>query len=213
MSLVFCDLSMSLDGYVAGPNPTLDEPLGRGGEQLHEWAFRLRAFREPHGMEGGEAGDTDDEVVREWLDRSGAVVMGRRMFSGGDGPWPDDPNAGGWWGDDPPFHTPVFVVTHHERDPLEMQGGTTFFFVTDGVEEAVELARGAAGDRDVQIGGGAAIVQQCLQARLLDELNVHLAPVLLGSGGVRLLDGLQPRELELTRVLESPYVTHLRYRS
>ena len=213
MSLVFCDLSMSLDGYVAGPNPTLDEPLGRGGERLHEWAFRLRVFREQLGASGGESGGPDDEVAHEWLDRSGAVVMGRRMFSGGDGPWSDDPNAGGWWGDDPPFHTPVFVVTHHERDPLEKQGGTTFFFVTDGVETAVTQARAAAGDKDVQIGGGAAMVQQCLQARLLDELNIHLVPLLLGAGGVRLLDGLEPRELELTRMLESLYVTHLRYRT
>jgi dihydrofolate reductase len=210
MSKVFCDLSMSLDGYVAGPNQTLEEPLGQGGEQLHEWAFRLKSFREPHGMEGGESGP-DDEVVREWLAGSGAVVMGRRMFSGGDGPWESDPNADGWWGDDPPFHAPVFVLTHHARETVVKDGGTSYTFVTDGIEAALEQARVAAGDKNVQLGGGGSVVQQFLQAGLLDELNVHLVPVLLGDGGVRLLDGLAPTELELTRVVESPHVTHLRY--
>lgn len=210
MSKVFCDLSMSLDGYVAGPSQTLEEPLGRGGEQLHEWAFRLKSFREQHGMEGGESGP-DDEVVREWLAGSGAVVMGRRMFSGGAGPWESDPNADGWWGDDPPFHSPVFVLTHHPRETVVKEGGTSYVFVTDGIEAALEQARAAAGDKDVQVGGGGSVVQQFLQAGLLDELNVHLVPVLLGDGGVRLLDGLAPTELELTRVVESPHVTHLRY--
>jgi dihydrofolate reductase len=210
MSKVFCDLSMSLDGYVAGLNQTLEEPLGRGGEQLHEWAFRLKSFREPHGMEGGESGP-DDEVVREWLAGSGAVIMGRRMFSGGDGPWESDPNADGWWGDDPPFHAPVFVLTHHARETVVKAGGTSYTFVTDGLEAALEQARAAAGDKNVQLGGGGSVVQQCLQAGLLDELNVHLVPVLLGDGGIRLLDGLAPTELELTRVVESPHVTHLRY--
>jgi dihydrofolate reductase len=212
MASVTCDLSMSLDGYVAGPNQTLEEPLGRGGEGLHEWAMRLKAFRERHGMEGGESGGPDNEVVAEWQDRNGAVVMGRRMFSGGEGPWEDDPNADGWWGDDPPFHVPVFIVTHHPREPIEKGGGTSYTFVTDGLEAAVELARAAAGDKDVQLGGGASIVQQALKAGLLDELNVHLVPVLLGAGGVRLFDDLDPAELELTRVNESPHVTHLRYR-
>ena len=211
MANVTCDLSMSLDGYVAGPNQTLEEPLGRGGEQLHEWVVRLEAFRERHGMEGGETGP-DNEVVAEWQDRNGAVVMGRRMFSGGEGPWEDDPNADGWWGDDPPFHVPVFIVTHHSREPVEKGGGTSYTFVTDGFEAAVELARAAAGDKDVQLGGGASIVQQALKAGLLDELNVHLVPVLLGAGGVRLFDDLDPAELELTWVNESPHVTHLRYR-
>ncbi len=212
MSKVTCDLSMSLDGYVAGPNQTLEEPLGRGGERLHEWAFRLKAFRERHGMEGGEP-SPDDDLVAEWLDSNGAVVMGRRMFSGGEGAWKDDPNADGWWGDDPPFHVPVFILTHHAREPVEKEGGTSYTFVTDGLEAAVELAaRAAAGGKDVQLGGGASIVQQALKAGLLDELNVHLVPVLLGAGGVRLLDGLDPVELELTRVNESPHVTHLRYR-
>jgi dihydrofolate reductase len=211
MAKVTCDLSMSLDGYVAGPNQTLEEPLGRGGERLHEWAFRLKAFREQHGMEGGESGP-DNDVVAEWQSSSGAVVMGRRMFSGGEGPWEDDPNAGGWWGDDPPFHSPVFILTHHAREPVEKSGGTSYTFVTDGLETAVELARDAAVGKNVQLGGGASIVQQALNAGILDELNVHLVPVLLGAGGVRLLDGLDAAELELTRVNESPHVTHLRYR-
>jgi dihydrofolate reductase len=210
MSKVFCDLSMSLDGYVAGPNQTLEEPLGRGGEQLHEWAFRLKSFREQHGMSGGESGP-DDEVVQEWLAGSGAVVMGRQMFSGGAGPWESDPNADGWWGDNPPFHAPVFVLTHHPRETVVKEGGTSYIFVTDGIEAALEQARAAAGDKNVQLGGGGSVVQQFLKAGLLDELNVHLVPVLLGDGGVRLLDGLEPTELELTRVVESPYVTHLRY--
>jgi dihydrofolate reductase len=210
MGKVFCDLSMSLDGYVAGPDQTLEEPLGRGGERLHGWAFRLKTFRETHGMSGGETGP-DDDVAREWLDAGGAVVMGRRMFSGGDGPWEQDPNAAGWWGDDPPFHAPVFIVTHHPREPVTKEGGTSYTFVTDGIEAAVEQARAAAGDKDVQVGGGGSVVQQVLKAGLLDELNVHLVPVLLGAGGVRLLDDLEPAELELTRVVESPYVTHLRY--
>jgi dihydrofolate reductase len=210
MSKVTCDLSMSLDGYIAGPNQTLEEPLGRGGGQLHEWAVRLQTFREAHGMSGGESGP-DDEVVAEWQGAYGAIVMGRRMFSGGSGPWEDDPNADGWWGGDPPFHTPVFVVTHHPREPVTKEGGTSYVFVTGGFDAALEQARAAAGEKNVQLSGGATIVQQAVQAGVLDQLNVHLVPVLLGDGGVRLLDGLPPSELELTRVVESPYVTHLRY--
>lgn len=210
MSKVFCDLSMSLDGYVAGPNQTLEEPLGRGGEQLHEWAFRLKSFREAHGMSGGETGP-DDDVAREWMQASGAVVMGRRMFSGGDGPWESDPNADGWWGDDPPFHAPVFILTHHPRETVVKEGGTSYTFVTEGIENALAQARAAVGDKNIQLGGGGSVVQQYLQAGLLDELNLHLVPVLLGDGGVRLLDGVAPTELELARVVESPYVTHLRY--
>jgi dihydrofolate reductase len=212
MAKVTCDLSMSLDGYVAGPNQTLEEPLGHGGERLHEWALRLRAFRERHGMEGGEPGP-DNDIVEEWLDASGAEVMGRRMFSGGEGPWENDPNADGWWGDDPPFRAPVFILTHHAREPVQKGGGTSYTFVTDGLESALDQARTAAAGKNVQLGGGASVVQQALNTGLLDELNVHLVPVLLGTGGVRLLEGLQPAELELTRVIESPYVTHLRYRA
>ena len=211
MERLTCDLSMSLDGYVAGPNQTLEQPLGRGGERLHEWAFRLKSFRERHGMPGGESGP-DDDIVNEWLDANGAVVMGRRMFSGGKGSWEDDPNADGWWGDDPPFHVPVFVLTHHPRDPVVKEGGTSFTFVTEGIEAALGQARAAAGGKDVQVGGGAELVQQYLNAGLLDELNIHLVPVLLGNGGVRLLDRLEPTELELTRVIGSDAITHLRYR-
>lgn len=211
MTQVTCDLTMSLDGYVAGPNQTLEEPLGRGGEGLHEWVFRLKAWREQHGLEGGESGP-DDDVVRETIASAAAHVMGRRMFSSGEGPWENDPKADGWWGDEPPFRAPVFVLTHHARERVEKENGTSYTFVTDGLEAAIEQARAAAGDKNVQLDGGASIIQQALQAGLLDELNIHVAPVLLGDGGVRLLDGLQPAELELARVVESPHVTHLRYR-
>jgi dihydrofolate reductase len=143
---------MSLDGFIAGPNRTLEEPLGAGGEQLHEWAFAAQAWREAHGMEGGET-NVDNEVVEEGLTGVGATVMGRRMFSGGEGPWEDDPNADAWWGEDPPFHHPVFVLTHHPREPAQKEGGTTFTFVTDGIESALEQARAAAGD-GVRLFGG-----------------------------------------------------------
>ena len=209
---VFLEISVSLDGFVAGPGPTLERPLGEGGEHLHEWVFGLASWRERHGLSGGER-NADSELLAETLASVGAVVMGRRMFSGGEGPWEDDPNADAWWGDDPPFHVPVFVVTHHPRDPLVKQGGTTFTFVTDGVEAAVERARAAAGDRDVQIAGGAAVGQQALRAGLLDELRLHLVPVLLGSG-TRLFEAVGPADagLELERPIESATVTHLRYR-
>jgi dihydrofolate reductase len=206
------DISISLDGFVAGPNQTLEQPLGEGGERLHEWAVRLASFRERHGLEGGER-DADDELVAESLRATGAVVMGRRMFSGGDGPWDEDPNADGWWGDDPPFHVPVFVLTHHPRETVVKEGGTSFVFVTGGIEAALEQARAAAGDKDVSVGGGASIIQQDLKAGLLDELQIHVAPVLLGSG-VRLFEplGIEPVALQTDRVLSSPYATHLRFR-
>jgi dihydrofolate reductase len=212
MAKLICDISMSLDGYIAGPNQTLEQPLGEGGEQLHEWVFGLASFRERHGMEGGET-NADDEVVKESLALQGAVVMGRRMFSGGEGRWEDDPNADGWWGDAPPFGVPVFVLTHHAREPVEKQGGTSFTFVTEGTEAALELAREAAGEKDVLVAGGANAVQQYLRAGLLDELQIHLVPLLLGSG-VRLLDDVAdgPVGLEITRVVDSPTVTHLKYR-
>jgi dihydrofolate reductase len=212
MARLICDISMSLDGFIAGPNQTLEQPLGEGGEQLHEWAFGLASFRERHGMEGGET-NADDDVVRESLAVQGAVVMGRRMFSGGAGRWEDDPNADGWWGDAPPFGVPVFVLTHHAREPVEKQGGTSFTFVTEGTEAALELAREAAGEKDVLVAGGANAVQQYLRAGLLDELQIHLVPLLLGSG-VRLLDDVAdgPVALELARVVDSPTVTHLKYR-
>jgi dihydrofolate reductase len=207
------DISISLDGFVAGPNQTLDEPLGRGGELLHEWAFAARAWREAHGLEGGET-NVDSEVVEEGIAAVGATVMGRRMFSGGDGPWEDDPNADAWWGDDPPFHHPVFVLTHHERERVTKEGGTTFTFVTDGIESALEQARAAAGEGDVAVAGGADVIQQYLAAGLVDEIQLHVAPLLLG-GGVRLFDGPvpdPPYALERTWVTESPTgVTHVKY--
>jgi len=180
MTRVISDISISLDGFVAGPNPTLEQPLGARGELLHEWAFRLKSFREPHGLPGGERGP-DDDVVAETQRAIGAVVMGRRMFSGGEGPWEDDPNADAWWGDDPPFHGPVFVLTHHARETVEKQGGTSFTFVTDGLEAALDQARAAAGGKDVHVPGGASVIQQCLNAGALDELQVHVVPVLLGG--------------------------------
>jgi dihydrofolate reductase len=206
------DLSVSLDGFIAGPNQTLEEPLGKGGEQLHQWLTALAIFRERHGLSGGET-NADAEVVDESVGATGAVVMGRRMFSGGAGRWEDDPNADGWWGDDPPFRVPVFVLTHHPREAVTKQGGTTFTFVTDGIEAALDQARAAAGERDVSVAGGAEVVQQYLEAGLIDEFQIHVSPVLLG-GGVHLFDrlgGEQPK-LELTRVVDSPAVTHLKYR-
>jgi dihydrofolate reductase len=211
MTKLTLDISMSLDGYIAGPNQTLEEPLGKGGERLHEWVTRLEAWREPHGLEGGET-NADSEVVTEALAAAGAIVMGRRMFSGGEGPWEDDPNPDAWWGDNPPFHVPVFVITHHERETVAKEGGTTFTFVTDGIESALEQARAVAGDKNVALGGGADVVQQYLKAGLLEELQIHVVPLLLG-GGVSLFGslGIDQAELEQTRVIASPSVTHLRY--
>jgi len=214
MGKLTLDISMSLDGFIAGPNQTLERPLGDGGERLHEWAFVLKSFRERHGLPGGDT-NVDSDVMEESLRNTGATVMGRRMFSGGEGAWRDDPNADAWWGDDPPFHHPVFILTHHAREPVEKHGGTTFVFVTDGIEAALERAREAAGDRDVAIGGGASVAQQYLKAGLLDELQIHVVPVLLGDG-VRLFDGHlaeAPGDLDPVGVIESPTgVAHLRYR-
>lgn len=211
MSRLRSGITMSLDGYVAGPEQSVENPLGIGGMRLHEWAFALAAWREQHGLEGGEV-NPSTAFVEESLANVGAVLMGRNMFGGGRGPWGDDPWRG-WWGDDPPFHVPVFVVTHHERDPLPLEGGTTFTFVTDGIESALEQARGAAGVEDVVIGGGADVIRQYLAAGLVDELSISLAPVLLG-GGERLLDGLGDSAIELEQVdaIAAPGVTHLRYR-
>jgi dihydrofolate reductase len=210
MTKVFAAISTSLDGYVAGPNPNLEQPLGAGGEELHDWVFGLEAWRGPHGLDGGETNESSP-VVEETVARSGAVVMGRRMFSNGEGSWEDDPKAEGWWGDDPPFHAPVFVVTHHAREPLPMEGGTTFHFVTDGIESAIEQARAVAGEKDVQIAGGASVIQQALAAGLLDDIQVSLAPRLLG-GGTPLFGPGAERDFELDRVVDAPGVTHLRYR-
>ena len=210
MAKLKLDISMSLDGFVAGPDITLENPLGEGGELLHEWIVGLASWREAHGMSGGER-NADDDFVRKMAD-NGAVIMGRRMFSGGEGPWEDDPNADAWWGDEPPFHVPVFILTHHERETVQKQGGTSYTFVTDGIESALDQARAAAGDKDILIAGGAEVAQQYLKAGLLDEIQLHVAPVLLGDG-VRLFDGLGPDDakLELADVTESPAVTHIRY--
>jgi len=211
MNRLTFDITMSLDGFIAGPNATLEQPLGEGGEQLHEWLVGLASWRETHGLAGGTT-NRDSEILEEAMARNGATLMGRRMFSGGAGPWEDDPNADGWWGDDPPFHTPVFVLTHHPREPVEKQGGTSYTFVTDGIEAALGQARAAAGGKDVAIAGGASVAQQYLRAGLLDELQIHVAPLLLGAG-VRLFDepGGDPLALKVARVVESPTVTHLRY--
>jgi dihydrofolate reductase len=212
MARLICDISISLDGFVAGPSPSLEEPLGKGGELLHEWALAAQSWRESHGLEGGEQ-NADSGVIEEWIRATGAVVMGRKMFSGGEGGWEDDPRAHGWWGENPPFHVPVFVLTHHARETLDMEGDTSFTFVTDGIEAAVEQARAAAGDKDVHLAGGASVIQQSLKAGLLDELQIHIAPVLLG-GGTPLFDrlGIEPFSLEATRVIASPSVTHLRFK-
>jgi dihydrofolate reductase len=205
------EITMSLDGFIAGPNPSLAEPLGKGGEQLHEWVVRLASWREQHGLEGGETG-ADDELVEEASGLIGAHVMGRRMFSGGTGPWEQDPNADGWWGDDPPFRHPVFVLTHHPREPVVKEGGTTFIFVTDGIEAALEQAKTAAGDLDVGIGGGADVAQQYLGAGLVDTMHIHVAPLLLG-GGTRLFGepGGDPVKLEPVRAIQGHDVVHLTF--
>jgi dihydrofolate reductase len=207
------EISISLDGFVAGPNQSVDNPLGEGGEQLHQWVIGLAAWRQPHGREGGEV-NASTAIVEDSLKNVGATIMGRNMFGGGPGPWDEGDPWEGWWGEDPPFHTPVFVLTHHQREPLEKQGGTSFHFVSDGIESALEQARAAADGADVRLGGGADVARQYLQAGLVDEVQLNLVPVLLG-GGERLFEGLggDDVELELDRVVDAPGVTHLRYRS
>lgn len=204
-------IAMSLDGFIAGPNPSVDNPLGEGGMQLHEWAFELEAWRKPHGRGGGVV-NASTPVVEASLENVGATIMGRNMFGGGIGPWGDEP-WDGWWGEEPPFHTPVFVLTNHARDPLEKQGGTTFHFVTDGIESALEQAKQAAGGKDVSLGGGAKVAQQYLAAGLIDEMLLSVVPVILG-GGTRLFENVPAGALELDpiQVVDAPGVTHLRYR-
>jgi dihydrofolate reductase len=211
MSKLRINISVSADGFAAGPEPSLEDPLGKGGEDLHEWALKLKSWREPHGYEGGESGP-NDEVMREIKEGLGATIMGRRMYSNGSGPWEEDPKAGGWWGEDPPFGHSIYVLTHHEREPVAKADGTSYNFVTDGIEAALERAREQAGDQDVAIAGGADAIQQYLNAGLVDELQLHVVPVVLG-GGRRLLDGLDPSiSLEVDRVVATPDVTHIRYR-
>jgi len=209
MSRFRFQISISLDGFVAGPSPSEENPPGEGGEQLHEWVIKLEAWRRSHGREGGET-NASSAVLEEAIDSVGATVMGRNMFGGGPGPWGEDP-WNGWWGDDPPFHTPVFVLTHHAREPLELEGGTTFHFVTDGIESALEQAREAAGGKDVALGGGADVAQQYLTAGLLDEVQLNLVPMLLG-GGRRLFENVDGVDFEQAEVIEAPGVTHLKYR-
>jgi len=205
------NITMTLDGYVAGPNQSVKNPLGEGADHLHDWMLKLKTFREPHGEVGGETGINDD-VLRENFANAGATIMGRNMFGGGPGPWGKEPWRG-WWGDDPPFHHPVFVLTHHAREPLVMQGGTTFTFVTDGIESALEQAKEAAGTKVVVLGGGADVAQQYLAAGLIDEMEIHVVPLLFG-GGARLFDDLRGSDVKIEpiRTIEGPGVTHLKYR-
>jgi dihydrofolate reductase len=212
VSKLRCHISVSLDGFVAGPNQSEENPLGEGGERLHDWVVSLAAWRQAHGMQGGEVNESA-RIVEESRENVGAGVMGRNMFGPvGGGPWRDEQWTG-WWGDDPPYHYPVFVLTHHPRDPLEMKGGTTFHFVTDGIKSALEQAREAAGGRDVMLWGGAEVANQYLAAGLLNEIELHVVPLLLGDGA-RLFDNLGGAgvQLEQVRAVEAPGVTHLKYR-
>ncbi|HEY8235181.1 MAG TPA: dihydrofolate reductase family protein [Gaiellaceae bacterium] len=210
MSKLKVTTTMSLDGFVAGPNQSERDPLGVGGMQLHQWMYPLKAFREAHGERGGEV-NPSTPIAEEILGNVGATIMGRNMFGGGPGPWGDDP-WNGYWGEDPPYHHPVFVLTRHPREPLEMQDGTTFRFITDGIESALGQAKNAAGAKDVSLGGGANVVQQYLAAGLLDEILVSVVPIFL-SGGARLFDNLGETKPRLRQVeaVEAPGVTHIRY--
>ena len=208
MTSITCHISISLDGFVAGPNQSLENPIGEGGMRLHEWLFATDSWHQQQGTDGGRA-SSDSEVVREVVQGVGAYILGRRMFGGGEGTW--DESWTGWWGEDPPYHVPVFVLPHHSREPLQMQGSTTFNFVTGGIEAALEQARAAAGEDDVAIAGGASTVRQFLAAGLLDELYLHIVPVVLGAGE-RLLENVGDPKLEPVKVVASPAVTHVKYR-
>lgn len=211
MSRLRFRISMSLDGYVAGPNQGIKDPLGVGGERLHEWVIPLAEWRTVHGKSGGET-NASSAVVQESVANLGATIMGRNMFGGHPGPWNPAKPWQGWWGKNPPFHHPVFVLTHHPREPLELEGGTTFTFVTTGIEDALEQARRAAKGKDIQLSGGANIAQQYLRAGLVDEMEINLAPTLLG-GGERLFEGIGDNlhGLELVRTVAAPKVTHLKF--
>jgi len=207
MSKLKLNITMSIDGYVAGPDQAPEHPLGIGGEDLHEWLIPLKAFRESHGHEGGEV-NASTPFAEDILGGAGASIMGRNMFGGGPGPW--DGSWRGWWGEDPAFHHPVFVLTHHPRESVELQGGTTFHFVTDGIESALERARAAAGEKGVSLAGGASVAQQYLAAGLLDEIVVSIVPNVLG-GGARLFENLGDARLEQVESVAGPGVTHIRY--
>ena len=208
MSQVIAEISISLDGFAAGPNQDKEQPLGEGGEDLHEWIVKTESWRSQHGKEGGEKGPDDDAA--RWSGQGvGAYIMGRNMFGPPEGgEW--DESWHGWWGENPPYHVPVFVLTHYAREPLTMEGGTTFHFVTDGIEAALEQARAAAGDQHVYVIGGARAIQQYLAAGLLDELRLHIAPIVLG-GGERLLENVGDPKLEQVEVVAG-LATHVKYR-
>jgi dihydrofolate reductase len=184
--------ALSIDGFAAGPNQDLDNPIGVGGLELMEWFFSTRTWRRMHGQPDGETG-VDETFAAKGLDGIGAWILGRNMFGPIRGPWPDE-RWKGWWGDEPPYHTPVFVLTHHARPPLTMAGGTSFHFVTDGIHAALRQAREAAGGRDVRLGGGVSTIRQYLQAGLIDELHLAVRPILLGAGEL-LLTGINMRAL------------------
>lgn len=198
---------ISIDSYGAGPNQSLDNPLGAGGMALHEWAFRTRSFHAIHGKDGGETG-VDDDFVGRGFDNIGAWIMGRNMFGPVRGPWPDD-TWKGWWGDDPPFRTPVFVLTNHARGSLTMKGGTTFYFVTNGIQDALAHAREAAEGKDIRLGGGVATIGEYLRAGLIDEMHLAMSPILLGAGE-RLLEGIDAPKLgyQCTEHVPTPGTTH-----
>ncbi len=202
---------MSLDGFVAGPSQSVDNPLGLGGMRLHQWAFPLRVWRAQQGLPGGEVNESS-RVLDESMANIGATIMGRNMFGGHSGPWDANKPWNGWWGISPPFHHPVFVLTHYPREPLELEGGTTFSFVTGGIQPALDQARQAAGVKDVALAGGARAAQQYLLAGVVDEMEIHLVPTLLGAGE-RLFDGAGAdlHGLELERTVATPRVTHLKF--
>jgi dihydrofolate reductase len=203
-------ISLSLDGFVAGANQSVKEPLGVGGEQLHEWVTALETWRRMHGREGGEVNQST-RVMEEEIANIGATIMGRNMFGGHPGPWSTTDPWKGWWGRNPPFHHPVFVLTHHAREPLVMEGGTTFTFVTEGIESALEQAQRAAGEKDIALSGGAQIAQQYLNAGLVDEMLLHQVPILLGAGE-RLFENVSDlRGLVLVETVATPNVVHLKF--
>jgi dihydrofolate reductase len=209
-SKVTCHQSISIDGFTAGPNQSLENPIGERGLRLHQWMFDTAAWMRMQGLPGGSEGP-DSDIVEELSSNTsvGAYVMGRNMFSPGRGEW--DESWKGWWGDVPPYHAPTFVLTHHPRPPVPMQGGTTFYFVTDGIESALRQAREAASDKNVQIAGGASTVRQFLRAGYLDELYLHVVPIVLGNGE-RLLENVGELQMTPVEVTASPAVTHIRYR-
>lgn len=211
MSRLRFRISMSLDGFVAGPHQSVENPLGIGGQRLHEWVVPLAVWRSAHGLDGGETNEST-AVLEEEVANIGATIMGRNMFGGHPGPWNEDEPWNGWWGAEPPFHHPVFVLTHHAREPLELEGGTTFHFVTDGIESALKQARRAAGGKDVALAGGARAARQYLAAGLIDEMQIHLVPALLGDGE-RLFEGVGDNlhGLELVRTIATPRVIHLKF--